>query len=262
MILPTFGEYARSCDDSVLKKPFDHSVPEPVLAGLRGRRLAYNTEVAKSGKLCANNLKKLADMRGATLNPRFLHQNNPPAWRPSALVVIAFNGTRDFDEYDHGLLRRCHVCNFPYAFVQEPRKDTERAVDPRLKTHEFGESLRSELVWLFLAVHYEWLRGCVDTVIRPVPSSVNEATKELLSKVVEEEDALGDWIRDNFEVTADYVHATSARVVKQMIADYIGVKTGEANQALEALGYRDVRTKYGYRYRDSKGWLQRRAIGA
>ena len=52
-----------------------------------------------------------------------------------------------------------HVVRPSVETRKEPLTDTERAVDPRHKTHEFGEGIRLELVWLFIAVQGAELRG-------------------------------------------------------------------------------------------------------
>ncbi len=164
--------------------------PQPYVAKLRGKRLAWSAETNPDRRLDAETVKLLTG--GDRIHARAMY-SNPVEFEPSHLLLLLTNYRPKIESADLAIWDRVHLIEFGLRFVEHPQKPNERPRDTRLR-----DKLRAEasgiLAWL--------VRGCLAWQeaggLLP-PASVNAATDEYR----EEEDTVSQFVEGYLVVSPD-----------------------------------------------------------
>ena len=245
-----FGRYGQVIDAPALCKPIDSSVPQPQIRRLKGKRLAYCSEVGAGATFCADTFKKLADPRGACIQARFLHENDA-AFHPTLLLAVAFNDERLFDRVDEALMRRMLSAQFPNFFSFEVTADSpphHRRVDTRFKDESFVRGHMSGLVFLVMEIYMGLVRGQTDTNIRPRPASIDEHIANLRSENTPHTGPVDPILAfvGRCARTPVELFASRAAAVKHALRDAVpGLTLQQAKIRLTAIGFAEARGRSG-----------------
>lgn len=161
----------------------DGNSPEPYLASLRGKRLAYASESAKGMKLNSALVKKLTG--GDQMNARGLHEN-PMPFDPTHKIMLFTNDKPIVPPDDQGIWERIMLIELKISFVDnpDPQKPNQHPVDKSLP-----EKLKAEysgiLAWLVRGF-LEWKKQGLNP-----PAEVLDATNQYR----ESEDLLAEYIK-------------------------------------------------------------------
>jgi hypothetical protein len=254
-----FGTYAVDMDHTILCKPIDPTKGQPGLRRTATKRLVSCSEVPKASTFCTDTFKKLRDMRGGKISARFLNENDLQ-FHPSFLFVVAFNGDREFDEIDGGLLRSLVKEQFPFEHhnltLMKTWPANYKQVDVNLKSTEYLIKFAPEMVYIF--------RTLYKLMIVPEPSDSNIRIRGLRPSQVEEQvDALRvpedpanvvrtiqSFIRE-CEHVSEPADAASATAIKASVRAYLECTLSTAIGALSGAGFVEgrVTTKRFYRGR-------------
>lgn len=166
-ILYALGDYAAVANPNLFNVDRNATAdkPNPALLDLRGRRLVFMSETAKSAEMDAAKIKALTG--GDPIKARGVHSKTTVEFYPSHLLVLITNHAPQLPADDPAVWER--VRNVPWDVVVPP---AER--DPRL-----GNKLRAEsdgiLMWALRGLE-EYLRSGLTP-----PARVAEATEEYKS---------------------------------------------------------------------------------
>lgn len=166
-ILYALGDYAAVANPNLFNVDRNATAdkPNPALLDLRGRRLVFMSETAKSAEMDAAKIKALTG--GDPIKARGVHSKTTVEFYPSHLLVLITNHAPQLPADDPAVWER--VRNVPWDVVVPP---AER--DPRL-----GNKLRAEadgiLMWALQGLE-EYLRNGLTP-----PARVAQATEEYKS---------------------------------------------------------------------------------
>lgn len=174
----------------------DGNKPEPYLAKLAGKRLAYASESAEDMNLNSATVKKLSG--GDRINARGLNQN-PNEFKATHKLALFTNRKPAIPPDDQAVWDRLMLIELKMRFVDDPQKPNERKRDKNL-----GEKLKAEypgiLAWL--------VRGAIEWRMQGLnpPDKVTVATTEYRNS----EDILQIFIDERIAFTKDPNDAVQA----------------------------------------------------
>lgn len=180
------NEFCISIPTKVLMKgsfDTDGNSPEPYIASLRGKRLAYASESAKGMKLDSALVKKLTG--GDKMNARGLHEN-PISFDPTHKIMLFTNSKPVVPPDDQGIWERIMLIELKISFIDnpDPQKPYQHPVDKTLP-----EKLKVEysgiLAWLVRG-YLEWQKQGLNP-----PAEILDATNQYR----ESEDLLAEYIK-------------------------------------------------------------------
>ena len=126
------GDFAKPFSHELLMKitkPRNSSDASPDLMDLRGRRIAWASEIDDSQKLNRAMVKRLTG--NDSIKARNLYSNLVD-FRPSHQLFLLTNSKPIIEVEDFALLNRIQILEFPISFVDNPTKPNECKRDHRL----------------------------------------------------------------------------------------------------------------------------------
>ena len=139
-----------------------HGAADPEMAKLRGAKVAVAQEPEPKDDFRVGTMKSLVS--ADTISARALYEN-PVEFVNTALPVLACNMLPGFRDSSDGFARRARVVVFPFQFVDQPRKNTEkmmdkewqrRAVDPAYGAALLRLAFRRLFLWMEQHPGEEW----------------------------------------------------------------------------------------------------------
>lgn len=128
-LMPAMGDYAALMDPNLLLR-VEGGGASPERAMLRGVRLAVVEELPEGRSLSVAELKRVIGTE--TITGRRLYKDSI-TFRNQATIIIATNYAMKLDQSDDGTYRRICVIPFPYTFVGNPTRPSEKPVIAGLK---------------------------------------------------------------------------------------------------------------------------------
>ena len=153
----------------------------------RGKRLIWASETSEGRKLNVGKIKELVG--GDTLNARAPYARRSVEFEPSHLLCLITNARPYAPASDFALWERIHLIPFTVSFVDNPKKENERAVNKKLP-----EQLKSELPGILA-----WLvEGCVTWhVFGLIPPDI---VKSSTLAYRDENDLIGEFISECYTI--------------------------------------------------------------
>ena len=139
-----------------------HGAADPEMAKLRGAKVAVAQEPEPKDDFRVGTMKSLVS--ADTISARALYEN-PVEFVNTALPILACNMLPGFRDPSDGFARRARVVVFPFQFVDQPRKNTEkmmdkewqrRAVDPAYGAALLRLAFRRLFLWMEQHPGEEW----------------------------------------------------------------------------------------------------------
>ena len=215
-----FGSYYTELNVCILcERHRSADSPSPAWMELRGVRLACVAECESSMKIVSSTVKTLRDQT-TVITSRDLKQNNVK-WQPQFGMVLCTNVNLKFTSNDGGVERSASTVVFQYKFTAQPTEPHHRRCDPGLKQADMIKRMTEELFFVLKAVKkimfpVSFVPG--DSVIRPRPYSVVEATMAQLAGPLEVNDAQA-YLRDKCDIVDDGgLASTSPSIVRAYLA--------------------------------------------
>ena len=119
--------------------------PNPELLDLKGKRILFASETAEGKRINSEGVKRLTG--GDILSARPNYGNDIIQFRPTHSIFLQTNFLPRIPANDVALWERIKIINFPFRFVDSPKKENERPIDRSL-----ADKLKAEkngiLTWL------------------------------------------------------------------------------------------------------------------
>jgi len=168
----------------------DADKPTPTIMSLNGLRVAYATESDENRRFSIARVKWLSgDDR---LTGRYMWDRDPTSFYPTHTLFLLTNHKPHAPAHEYAFWDRLRLVNFPYRYVDNPKREGERQRDNTL-AERLEQELSGILAWL--------VRGCLlwqSQGIAP-PQSVLAATEEYQR----EEDHIQDFVEECLIATPD-----------------------------------------------------------
>jgi P4 family phage/plasmid primase-like protien len=193
LVMQTFGDYAKPLDIAFwtkAKRECGGAMPE--LADKKGVRFVFSNEPEATDKIQVSKIKEVTG--GERITARKLYAQ-PVTYRPQFGIFILCNDLPELSKHDGGIERRTRVLSFVHQFRQNPLQGQRRA-DPLIM-----DNCRNNM---------EWRKACIKILIDQyiairqlhtlhLPNEVVEASRSYM----EENNPVGLWLREHFEITND-----------------------------------------------------------
>lgn len=168
----------------------DADKPTPTIMSLNGLRVAYATESDENRRFSIARVKWLSgDDR---LTGRYMWDRDPTSFYPTHTLFLLTNHKPHAPAHEYAFWDRLRLVNFPFRYVDNPKREGERQRDNTL-AERLEKELPGILAWL--------VRGCLlwqSQGIAP-PASVLAATEEYQR----EEDHIQDFVEECLIETPD-----------------------------------------------------------
>ena len=184
------GDYTqRIATELLMQNTRSSQGPSADLAALKGCRLAFCNEVEEGRWLAEARVKELTG--GDTITARVPYAKSAITFRPSFTLVMVGNHRPEIHDTSTGMWRRMLLIPFDTIIPEAKR-------DPNLleKLKEEGPGI---LNWA-LAGYHDYLRHGLR-----VPKTVTESTRVYR----DEQDIIGEWVREHCNVTTGAVYSKS-----------------------------------------------------
>ena len=184
------GDYTqRIATELLMQNTRSSQGPSADLAALKGCRLAFCNEVEEGRWLAEARVKELTG--GDTITARVPYAKSAITFRPSFTLVMVGNHRPEIHDTSTGMWRRMLLIPFDTTIPEAKR-------DPNLleKLKEEGPGI---LNWA-LAGYHDYLRHGLR-----VPKTVTESTRVYR----DEQDIIGEWVREHCNVTTGAVYSKS-----------------------------------------------------
>jgi putative DNA primase/helicase len=189
-----FGDYYQTFSVSYLTKENDgKDKPLPELAAARYARMLVTSEPDERDKFQVNLLKNITGNEEVSF--RGMYAKLPVKYVPQFKLWILTNDMPKLSKYDQAIERRMRCVHFPTRFVYNPRAENEEKRDDTL-TQQFrlDECWKYGLLGLLLDTFKQ--RGA-RTLEMP------EDVKEFTEAYMLENNPVGAWLRQNYEITGN-----------------------------------------------------------
>jgi putative DNA primase/helicase len=145
----TFGEYFGSVQSQMFTRPRpDANSPDPGLLSLSKKKIVIASEPEKNSKLNSGFIKFITGRDSTTL--RNCHSNDMVKFTAKFVTLFICNDIPDCDDIDNAFSKRLRCINFPTEFVNEPKKENQKKMDPNInKNFEFWK-----LDFMLLLIEY------------------------------------------------------------------------------------------------------------
>lgn len=147
----------------------DSSQPQADLLAIRGARIAYASEANSRQVLNQAKIKEMTG--GGYITARGINDKEMTQWQQSALLLLLTNYLPKIDASDDGFKARTICIEWPVKFVENPTREYERKIVPRM-----DERLREEASGILACL----VRGCMDVMANglQIPEKVLQYTRE------------------------------------------------------------------------------------
>lgn len=205
----TFGKYYHTISSDTLTKAQDKKgQAQPELAQSRGKRLVMATEPEGNERLQESIIKLLTG--GDQISTRDLYKSNVE-FVPQFGLFLQCNDIPKIKIND-AIVRRLVIQKFPFKFVTDPKDDTiEKKRDNLLPTKVKSPEWRDAFLEILVETYTNHLKHKPDIQL---PENVKKATNEY----IEENNPVGVWLKDNYEMTSNVNDKIKAR---DMYNDFI-----------------------------------------
>ena len=123
-----FGDLMDTPHVSLLTKPIQNNGgPNPMIVGLKGKRLVIFLEPEHTDRISSSFMKQL--FGGDTLTARTLHSKNYVRYRSQMMGIVSCNDLPQVPSNDFGTWRRIRTVPHPTEFTSHPVKPHQRAID-------------------------------------------------------------------------------------------------------------------------------------
>lgn len=172
------GDYANKIQTEMLMKhQRNPQGASPEIVALKGLRFVYANETSEGGRLDEARIKDLTG--GDTLTGRVLYGKVPVTFAPSHKLVMVGNHKPEINDTSHGMWRRVGLVQFEET-IPKPRRDP--SLLKKLKAEGSGI-----LNWMLTGLQQYQKNGL------QIPEKIKAAT----AAYREEQDIIGEWIREN-----------------------------------------------------------------
>ena len=208
-IKASFGKYYITLPITILTQPSDKKdAPCPKLAEAKGCRIAMAQEPESACNLQGGLIKDLTG--DGEIVARALY-SNPITYRPQFGLFLQCNNIPNI-KLDGGVERRFCITPFPYQFVPNPTRKTERKGDPFIKEYMVSNEARDAFILLLINKYKKWIGDK-----RPNPLfagsyvPTNTHIAEATSGYIQSNNALDDWLKNKWTITNSNTDLISAR---------------------------------------------------
>lgn len=182
----TFGGYFYAPDVSMFTgKRSVGGGTSSELAKAKGRRMLLSTEPEAGDTLQAARIKYFTG--GEVIQARSLYKA-PIEFLPQFTIHLQMNQMPNLSSFDGGVARRLKVVPYPFQFVAEPTLDHHRPMDTAL-TKKFSSEEYAQQFMLMLIEQFQ------DRLAGEQPIHYPEAANEVTAEYMDEEDTVGDFLR-------------------------------------------------------------------
>ncbi|MGA2223154.1 MAG: phage/plasmid primase, P4 family [Syntrophobacteraceae bacterium] len=159
------------------------SAPSPEIMALRGRRIAWASEIDEGRQLSIGRLKWLVG--GDSLVGREPYGKRDIHFNPTHTLFLLTNHKPQADASEYALWQRVCLIPFTLSFIAEPKEDNERKCNPDL-LDDLKKEASGILAWLVAGAVRSQQEGL------EIPEVIKAATAEYRS----EEDVIGHFIEE------------------------------------------------------------------
>jgi P4 family phage/plasmid primase-like protien len=189
-----FGDYYQTFSVTYLTKENDgKDKPLPELAAARYARMLVTSEPDDRDKFQVNLLKNITGNEEVSF--RGMYAKHPTKYVPQFKFWILTNDMPKLSKYDQAIERRMRCVHFPTRFVYNPRTENEEKRDDTL-TQQF----RCDEGWKYglLGLLIDSMKGLGKAALE-MPQAVKEFTEAYML----ENNPVGAWLRQNYEITGN-----------------------------------------------------------
>lgn len=208
-IKSAFGKYYITLPITILTEKADKKdQPCPKLAEAKGRRIAMAQEPESSCYLQGGLIKDLTG--DGEIVARALYAN-PITYRPQFGLFLQCNTIPNI-KLDGGVERRFCISPFPYQFVPNPTRKTERKGDPFIKEFMVSDEARDAFIVLLLDMYKKWVaEGRPNILYSGSYSPINEHIRKATSDYIQSNNVLDDWLKTYYNITGNADDIVPAR---------------------------------------------------
>jgi P4 family phage/plasmid primase-like protien len=189
-----FGDYYQTFSVSYLTKENDgKDRPLPELAAARYARMLVTSEPDERDRFQINLLKNITGNEEVSF--RGMYAKLPIKYVPQFKLWILTNDMPKLSKYDQAIERRMRCVHFPTRFVYNPKAENEEKRDDTL-TQQF----RLDESWKY------GLLGLLVDAMRELSGKnleMPEEVKEFTEAYMLENNPVGAWLRQNYEITGN-----------------------------------------------------------
>jgi len=208
-IKSAFGKYYITFPITILTEKADKKdQPCPKLAEAKGRRIAMAQEPEGGCWLQGGLIKDLTG--DGEIVARQLY-SNPITYRPQFGLFLQCNAIPNI-RLDGGVERRFCITPFPYQFVPNPTRKTERKGDPFIKEYMVSNEARDAFITLLLEMYRDWVkRGRPNDLYEGSYIPTNEHIKKATREYISTNNILEDWLKTFYNITGNQDDIIQAR---------------------------------------------------
>jgi hypothetical protein len=201
------GSYAREPKTGQFTHEDGAQNGSPFLMAWKGVRFLLVPEVDAKQVFLTGFLKTIRD-QSAELEARGLFKNKIATFRPTWLLMFAFNVWPQFSSVDGGVERSFTCLEYPFTFgdTADLVKGIKK-IDITLKSKAFQTSIIPSWIVLLRAVDEVFTKASVTSVVLPRPKLVHECSKRLVEG--RHQDSVNEFIKDKILFVVDYQDAST-----------------------------------------------------
>ncbi len=208
-IKSAFGKYYITLPITILTEKADKKdQPCPKLAEAKGRRIAMAQEPEGGCWLQGGLIKDLTG--DGEIVARQLYAN-PITYRPQFGLFLQCNAIPNI-KLDGGVERRFCITPFPYQFVPNPKRQSERKGDPFIKEFMVSTEARDGFITLLLEMYRDWVkRGRPNDLYEGAYIPSNEHIKNATRAYISSNNILEEWLKEHWDITGNQDDIVQAR---------------------------------------------------
>lgn len=204
------GPYASEISPNFFcEKPQSSACPNPEMHESRYSRGLYMAEPEENSTF---NSSKIKQYTAKSIKTRTIFET-PIEWSILFTIIFACNNIPKFDDHTPAFKRRVRLVLFPFSFKEANECVRE---NHRVKRQfNFDDRFYNGFVNLLISYYNKFIKDCRNDNLVPIPRKVAEYTQSYFN----DNDTLGQVIKDNFEITFDENDKLSRKDIYQYYSD-------------------------------------------
>jgi hypothetical protein len=197
LVESALGKYILTADSEFLTTRLESGKPNPILTKGKGKRLMMITEPStednkKEIKLNVDLIKKLSGLDKIEARDLFQKSKDVIQYTPFFTCVLQCNQKPELGKIDNGIKERLKIVEYPFTFVDNPKRTNERQKDMNLKDKLLKEAYINEMILLLIETVNNFNKF-------EIPIEVNQANQDFIDSC----DPSKEWLFQNYDIIDD-----------------------------------------------------------